>query len=355
MKPIKRRTDSAFTIIELLVVIVVIGVIAAISFVAYMGVSQRAVSASLKSDLSTAAKRIKMFQIENSAYPNSLTDCPNPAPSNLCVKLSSGNSYIGYAADNTSSPQTYLLIAGNGSIYYKITDSNQLAQLNPPTQPGVTPGATVELHAAKANSGAGPGINSPITTTWADTSGNNYNGIALGLTGSPWIGTGTAVNPYALAFTGGDDYVYTTNTPINKSNFTLEVWDRQTIRSPAYTRWLTSFSSGGLSDWNGDGTMYALLWGTGGPGYSLVATPGDLANGALHHIVMTVSTTELKLYVDNGLVGTSSLVGFVTNDPGASIGLATNGWIGNISVARLYGWPLSATQVSANYAAGADW
>ena len=55
---------TGFTIVELLVVIVVIGIISAIVFVAYSGVSQKAITASLESDLALNAKKLKLYQVE---------------------------------------------------------------------------------------------------------------------------------------------------------------------------------------------------------------------------------------------------------------------------------------------------
>lgn len=63
---------SAFTIVELLIVIVVIGILAAISTVAYGGVSTKATEAALKSDLNNAAKQLSLAYIEGGGYPASL-------------------------------------------------------------------------------------------------------------------------------------------------------------------------------------------------------------------------------------------------------------------------------------------
>ena len=57
--------QKAFTIVELLVVIVVIGILAAITIVTYSGISQKAVEASLQSDLSGASKQLKLSQVDN--------------------------------------------------------------------------------------------------------------------------------------------------------------------------------------------------------------------------------------------------------------------------------------------------
>ncbi|MEI6851173.1 MAG: type II secretion system protein, partial [Candidatus Saccharibacteria bacterium] len=46
------HSNIGFTIVELLVIIVVIGILAAITIISYTGISSRAVTASVKSDIS---------------------------------------------------------------------------------------------------------------------------------------------------------------------------------------------------------------------------------------------------------------------------------------------------------------
>jgi len=54
---------SGFTIVELLVVIVVIGILATITIVSFNGINQKAIVASLQSDLSNAATTLKLYQV----------------------------------------------------------------------------------------------------------------------------------------------------------------------------------------------------------------------------------------------------------------------------------------------------
>ena len=114
--------SPAFTIVELLVVIVVIGILAAITIVAYVGVSQKAMVASLQSDLDNSSKQLKMFQTIYGSYPTTISiDCtatPDTA-TNKCLKLSSGNTITSltgdYSVNNTTSPQTFRLTITNTS------------------------------------------------------------------------------------------------------------------------------------------------------------------------------------------------------------------------------------------------
>lgn len=100
-----------FTIVELLIVIVVIGILAAITIVSFNGVTKRAVTATLNSDLSNSIQTIALYQAENGdSYPTSLSSLNSGAG----LKSSSGNVY-GYAYDNTTSPKTFCLTALNGT------------------------------------------------------------------------------------------------------------------------------------------------------------------------------------------------------------------------------------------------
>lgn len=73
----KKRALGGFTIVELLIVIVVIAILAAISIVAFTGIQQRARDTHRKSDLSTLAKAIQVYQVDNGDYVES--ECGNPS------------------------------------------------------------------------------------------------------------------------------------------------------------------------------------------------------------------------------------------------------------------------------------
>jgi len=116
---------SGFTIVELLVVIAVIGILTAIITVSYIGVTSKAVSASLQSDLTNVKGDILIFQAEKGVFPVTINDCPNPASNNICFsKYSPGNTYTYYQADNTSSPKTFCLTATNDDMSQRISQNS---------------------------------------------------------------------------------------------------------------------------------------------------------------------------------------------------------------------------------------
>ena len=100
-----RKTSNGFTIVELLIVIVVIGILAAITIVAYNGIQNRAQLTGVQADVNNATKSTEVYKATNDAYPASITDCPTPAAGNICVKLSSSNTF------------SYRAFSGNGAGY----------------------------------------------------------------------------------------------------------------------------------------------------------------------------------------------------------------------------------------------
>ena len=66
------QKTSGFTIVELLVVIVVIGILAALSIVSYTGITQRAATVTLKSDLKNSSTQLALYNTTNGIYPADL-------------------------------------------------------------------------------------------------------------------------------------------------------------------------------------------------------------------------------------------------------------------------------------------
>jgi len=68
-----KNKNTGFTIVELLIVIVVIAILAAITIVAYNGIQDRARNSAAAQSSSQAAKKIKVWQVDNEA---TSPDCP---------------------------------------------------------------------------------------------------------------------------------------------------------------------------------------------------------------------------------------------------------------------------------------
>ena len=64
----QEEREGGFTLIELLVVIIIIGILAAIAIPVFLNQRKKAVSASIKSDLRTAATALETYFTDNQSY-----------------------------------------------------------------------------------------------------------------------------------------------------------------------------------------------------------------------------------------------------------------------------------------------
>lgn len=97
-----RKTISGFTIVELLIVIVVIGILAAITIVAYNGVQSRAKAAGVQSDLTTAKKKLMLWQVDNGHYPTTTAELTAAGMQFTHSFYDSSANNLTYCADTTA-------------------------------------------------------------------------------------------------------------------------------------------------------------------------------------------------------------------------------------------------------------
>ncbi|MEI6237873.1 MAG: prepilin-type N-terminal cleavage/methylation domain-containing protein [Candidatus Saccharibacteria bacterium] len=124
--------SSAFTIVELLVVIVVIGVLAAISVVSYNGITKKANEAAVLSDLDNNSKKLELFKAEDGLYPTSLDG-------NKCATAKSGTKYCLKASGSNSLSYTQ----SNSGLDYSLYESNPSGALIGRVESGFAPTTTI--------------------------------------------------------------------------------------------------------------------------------------------------------------------------------------------------------------------
>lgn len=105
--------------------IVVIGILAAITIVSYSSISNKAIVASLKNDLDSSAKLLKMYNVEHGYYPSSIdgSNCPSApiADTRYCLKNMRGTT-LSYSGGG----QSFVLIETHTTtkLSYKISENS---------------------------------------------------------------------------------------------------------------------------------------------------------------------------------------------------------------------------------------
>jgi prepilin-type N-terminal cleavage/methylation domain-containing protein len=166
-------SQRGFTIVELLVVIVVIGILAAITIVSYNGIQQRANLATLKIDMSSAAKTLELANIGGGTYPATLTSA--------ALKASPGTTY---QYTYTSSSNTYCLTGTNNGVAYTASTAS------PTPSVGVCPGHTppvVLVNGGVVTTLAGSGTAGFADGTGASAMFNDPRGIAVDTSGTVYV------------------------------------------------------------------------------------------------------------------------------------------------------------------------
>lgn len=145
-KQVKRTQQKGFTIVELLVVVVIIAILAAITIVAYNGVTQRAVTSTLQTDLANSYRSLQANQIITGVYPADASS----------LKASGGNVYQ-YTVNNSANPPTFCLTATNT----KVTTGYNISSVA---------GAPVQGLCSSHVQNPGGGSSAPVVTVQPSTS-----------------------------------------------------------------------------------------------------------------------------------------------------------------------------------------
>lgn len=112
-----KRHSSAFTIVELIIVIVVIGIIAGITVMSYAAITTDAAKQSLQTDLQGAASQLTRYKADNGGYPSTLdaTDIAStsttafdymylPVTGGYCLSASAGDMSF-HMSDSDAEPR----------------------------------------------------------------------------------------------------------------------------------------------------------------------------------------------------------------------------------------------------------
>ena len=117
----QRKTNSGFTIVELLIVIVVIGILALLVITTYSGIQAKARNSKRQTDVASVQTQLEAFFSQNGYYP-SRTDMNTAAWLTTNMKSLDQNALI----DPSNPTQSKTLVASPTakSYSYEVTDSS---------------------------------------------------------------------------------------------------------------------------------------------------------------------------------------------------------------------------------------
>ena len=231
--PSIKVTPSAFTIVELLVVVVVIGVLASIITVSYSGITERAKESTLQANLTNVSRLMSMSVIDNEDI------APTSIPSEF--KPSGG---VGLSLSEVTNSNQYCIngqIPLSGDSYKYMFFDSETGQI----QDGLCSGDTI--------SGSEAGINKNLTSydSFTNISSSGWNiSISGGLVGVTLSAReGTANDPIA------NKPVFTITNTTAKSSLTWayiygpvsysEIVDATIYKTSYYVRQLSGFTDSG--------------------------------------------------------------------------------------------------------------
>ena len=346
----KQHHSQGFTIVELLVVIVVIGILAAITIVSYTGMSQKATVASLASDLDSASRQLKLYQVTSSlsSYPTSLdvNNCPVPADSARCLKPSPGTSYTSYIVNTTTTPQVFCITATKGTTDYRITNDSSVTPGTCQTSGIVTSGLIMNLDAGNTASYPSPFNSTSIT----DLSGNNNHATLVNGVGY----TSPNVNPNdaSLVFDGVNDYASFSSISSNsKSEESISVTAKILGNGHILDIGSGTGGSGNYTVLTVSGTTLSYsLWNAA---YFTINTTIALNTWVNIQMVHSVSTSRNELYINGSLVGSNTTYQDTSgNHSYLVVGRSSGGTLYanfNLSNYMTYNRALSSAEVTQNF------
>ena len=178
----------------------------------------------------------------------------------------------------------------------------------------------------------------------------------------------TGIVGQAVTLNGSSQYVATSKQVVNPTAFTLEIWFKSTSSSGGRLMGLGDAQTGAST--NRDRQLYLnnsgqIIFGTNPGTFKTVTTASSYNDGSWHHVVGSLGSGGLLLYVDGVRRGTDTgtttaqnytgywRMGYddLTGWPSAPI---SNFLAGTIDEARVYTRQLSDAEITNDYTAGAN-
>jgi len=324
------QKQKGFTIVELLIVVVVIAILAAITIVAYNGIQNRARTSAMQSELVSAAKKIEVYKQtlgNGTSYPGDLS---------VAGVSSSSNNTLTYLPSDGS---TYCLDVVRGQDAFYI--SNMVSK---PQQGSCS-------------------VTDQLISQWQmnnntnDSSGNALHGTNNGATVT--TGQNGQANG-AYRFNGSTSFI---SLPASTSldlanNFSISSWIK--LDNNIGTSTWSDIFAGSTNDLgvginvNASGVGYLMM--TKVSAFDMPRSNEPVTKIVWLHLVASFSNNTVAYYLNgqpNGAVATTATT-FTPSTKRIGSRIGSGFFRGVIDDLRVYGKVLSASEVSALYAGGAQ-
>lgn len=142
----KQKTQTGFSIVELLVVIIVIGILASIVMLSYSGIQNSAHDSAVKSDIGQIGEQIVLYGLDNGGlYPANATELGTADISATKDSYSTGTNAFAYCSDNTTTPEKFAVggVSKSGKGYYYSSANEKVQAVTSSSNPAWPSSATV--------------------------------------------------------------------------------------------------------------------------------------------------------------------------------------------------------------------
>lgn len=203
-----------------------------------------------------------------------------------------------------------------------------------------------------------------LNTTATDSSGQARNGVYQGTVTKGVASPCKAGGGTAVTFNGSTGYVdFATQTTVPVT-YSVEAWFNTTTTKGGLLAGWGAAATGASG--TTDRVLYmtnagALVFGNNNAAKAVATATGPYNNGAWHHVIATVGTTGMRIYVDGAQAGTSATTATATYGGYFRIGYdALTGWTnaptssffaGTLDEVAVYSTTLTLTDAQQHYAA----